>query len=240
MKLLGLRKVKERNYTVYKNDWLEFCTGFRKLNFTISPASYFDNRALLSFSFGWGQFYIHIPFIKSKYDESDPPVYGFYFYSVSSWLCTSFVWCWRRKRYHYDMPWNLEWVRTSRMLKDFTWLHERKGDRKKGIEITWWREETQEKLWQQTHSYTYILKDGTVQNRMATIKIEQREWRPKWFTWISLFKKVRTNIDIQFDKEVGERTGSWKGGTLGCGWDLLPNETALECLRRMEKERKFN
>ena len=26
MKILGLRKIKEKNYTIYKNDWLEFCT----------------------------------------------------------------------------------------------------------------------------------------------------------------------------------------------------------------------
>jgi hypothetical protein len=39
--------------------------------------------------------------------------------------------------------------------------------------------------------------------------------------------------------EVGEEAGSWKGGVLGCGYTLLPNETPLQCLRRMEKERKF-
>jgi hypothetical protein len=40
-------------------------------------------------------------------------------------------------------------------------------------------------------------------------------------------------------KECGERKGSWKGGTLGCSYELLPNETPLDCLKRMEKERKF-
>jgi hypothetical protein len=137
------------------------------------------------------------------------------------------------------MPWNYEWLRTSRLLKDGSWLNEKRGDRKKGIESNWWKEETQEKLWKETHPYTYVLKNGTVQNRMATIKVEQREWRPKWFMWTSLFKKISTDIDIEFDGEVGERTGSWKGGTLGCGYNLLPNETPLECLRRMEKEREF-
>jgi hypothetical protein len=234
-----MRKEKYKNHTVYKNDWMEFCTGWHKINFRVDPASYFDNRALISFSFGWGQFYINIPFIRSKYYECDPPDYGFYFYSVDQWYPTSFVWCWGRKTYHYDMPWNYEWLRTSRLLKDGSWLNEKRGDRKKGIESNWWKEETQEKLWKETHPYTYVLKNGTVQNRMATIKVEQREWRPKWFMWTSLFKKISTDIDIEFDGEVGERTGSWKGGTLGCGYNLLPNETPLECLRRMEKEREF-
>jgi len=75
---------------------------------------------------------------------------------------------------------------------------------------------------------------------MATISVEEREWRPRWFKWIGLFNKIRTTIDDDFDAEVGERSGSWKGGTLGCGYELLPKETPLQCLRRMERERIFN
>ena len=37
----------------------------------------------------------------------------------------------------------------------------------------------------------------------------------------------------------GERNGSWKGGVLGCGWDMLKGETPLDTLRRMERERRF-
>lgn len=47
-------------------------------------------------------------------------------------------------------------------------------------------------------------------------------------------------IDVQFDGEVGERSGSWKGGTVGCSYDKLPTEGIEQCLRRMEKEREFN
>lgn len=93
-----------------------------------------------------------------------------------------------------------------------------------------------------TYSYTYIRKDGTVQNRKAKVSVERRTWWQRWFGLGKKHmtpKKVRTSIDIAFDDEVGERTGSWKGGTVGCGYDLLPGETPYECLRRMEKERKF-
>jgi len=234
-----MRKEKYGKHTIYRNDWLEFCTGWRKLNFKVAPASYFDSRWFLAFSLGWGQFYIHLP-IRSKYDECDPPRYGFYFYSVEGWLPTELVLCKGRKIKTFYLPWSPEWVRTSRMLKDETWLHEKVGDRKKGIEMNWWKKEVQDSLWSETYPYTYVLKDGTVQERLATVKVEEREWRPRWFMWTSLFAKKRTSIDIEFDKEVGERTGSWKGGTVGCGYDLLPNESPLECLRRMEKERKFN
>jgi hypothetical protein len=79
-----------------------------------------------------------------------------------------------------------------------------------------------------------------VQKREATIKVEEREWRWHWFKWLPLTKKVRRTIAIDFNGEVGEGTGSWKGGTMGCGYELLPNETPLQCLRRMERERKFN
>lgn len=235
--ILGLRKTKERDYTLYRNSWLEFCTGFHKWNFKISPASYFDNRAIISFSTIWGQWYIHIPFIKSKYDECDPPTYGFYFYSTYDWFPTSFVWCWKRKTYYFSMPWELDWVRTSYLRKDGEWEHESKkyGRNKSFEDNAQWGDI----LWSETHPYTYTLKSGEVQERTAKIKVVEREWRPRWFKWTSLFKLARKTIDIEFNDEVGERVGEWKGGTLGCGYYIINGETPLECLKRMEKERKF-
>jgi hypothetical protein len=87
--------------------------------------------------------------------------------------------------------------------------------------------------------YRYVLNNGTVQRRIATYCIERREWRPRCLQWTDLFAKVRTCIDVNFSDEVGERSGSWKGGCTGCGWELLPTETPEQCLRRMERERKF-
>ena len=57
--------------------------------------------------------------------------------------------------------------------------------------------------------------------------------------WSPFLNQVIRSIDVQFDKEVGERTGSWKGGTVGCGYEMLPNESPYQCLKRMEQERKF-
>jgi hypothetical protein len=87
----------------------------------------------------------------------------------------------------------------------------------------------------ETHPYTYILKSGEVQDRLATIQVETRLWTRPWIP-TRLFKR---SIDVEFNAEVGERTGSWKGGVLGCGYEMLPNETPLQTLRRMEIERQF-
>ena len=69
--------------------------------------------------------------------------------------------------------------------------------------------------------------------------VEEREWRPKWLTWTGKFKKVRKYIEIEFSDEVGKKKGSWKGGCIGCSYDMLENETPEQCIKRMEKERKF-
>ena len=91
------------------------------------------------------------------------------------------------------------------------------------------------------HPYRYILKNGTVQERTATIQVETRLWTRYWLPW----RLFRRSIVVQFNKEVGERAGSWKGGVIGCGYDMnaleqaMPQYWALECLRRMERERRF-
>lgn len=135
----------------------------------------------------------------------------------------------------FTMPWAYDWVRTSNLRKDGTWEHERKGDIK-----DFYKDEWKEVVWHETYPYVYILKSGKVQNRRATIKVVEREWRPLWFKWTPLFKKTHREIDVTFDDEVGERTGTWKGGTIGCGYKIIDPELPFQTLKRMERERKFN
>ncbi|MDQ8050690.1 hypothetical protein [Luteibacter sp.] len=87
----------------------------------------------------------------------------------------------------------------------------------------------------ETHPYTYTLRSGDVQHRTATIQAETRTWLRPWLP----YKLVRKAIDIEFDAEVGERTGSWKGGCVGCSYEMSPGEAPVDTLRRMERERKF-
>ena len=87
--------------------------------------------------------------------------------------------------------------------------------------------------------YEYRLKDGSIQSRDAEIYREKREGRWRFLKFLSYPRIVRDSIDVIFSDEVGERAGGWKGGCTGCGYDKMKGESMLDCLRRMEKERKF-
>lgn len=83
----------------------------------------------------------------------------------------------------------------------------------------------------------------------ATTRIQEREWRrgTKWCRWLSWFSRprIRRSLDITFSEEVGPGKGSWKGGTLGHGIEMLPGETHEGAFRRyceqdhISKYRKF-
>lgn len=71
---------------------------------------------------------------------------------------------------------------------------------------------------------------------VATTKIEEREWRfgEGWFKWLSLFRRpmIRRSLDLSFSGETGREKGSWKGGTVGTGIDMLPGELHEAAFRR--------
>lgn len=119
-----------------------------------------------------------------------------------------------------------KWHRTSVLLKDGTWLHDLEGNR---IEI---REQGQE-FWSETHPYRNVTQNGREQLCNATIQVWEREWR-----WNGV-SKIDKDIDVSFDKELGREAGSWKGGVVGCSYEIKEGETPLQTLRRMEKERQF-
>lgn len=266
--IFGLRKIVDRGDVCYKNKWLEFHPEFRKANIVLEKAGYFDSRPQINFTsttllailgllispflgfwfalsmitvilfIPWGQLYLHLPY-DTGINECDPPRYGFYFYGEGKKIPDNFVICQGKKSKHIDLPWSYDWFRTSRLLKDGAWIHERKGDIRKGIYIDVWQQEIQSKLFQEMHPYVYKLKNREQQIRTATIKVEEREWRPKWFMWTNLFSHIRRSLDVEFSEEVGERSGSWKGGTIGCSYDMKSGESPYECLMRMEQERVF-
>lgn len=51
--------------------------------------------------------------------------------------------------------------------------------------------------------------------------------------------RPRDDIYINFSGEVGARAGSWKGGTVGCSYEMKPGETPRQTLMRMQRERRF-
>lgn len=74
---------------------------------------------------------------------------------------------------------------------------------------------------------------------IARINIEEREWiRGKWKWLRAILKhvpgcqKIRREIKIDFRDEVGSKKGSWKGGIMGTGYEMLPGETLTQCWKR--------
>lgn len=90
-----------------------------------------------------------------------------------------------------------------------------------------------------THEYLYVRSNGEVQRRQATINGEEREYRLHYAPWLPWPRLRYRSINVAFDDEVGERTGSWKGGTVGCGWTWRRGESQENALRRMERERRL-
>lgn len=83
--------------------------------------------------------------------------------------------------------------------------------------------------------------DGEV--TVARVNIEERTWirgKWKWLRSILQFipgcKLVKRYMEIEFRDEVGSKKGSWKGGILGMGFDMKPNESLDECFARFQKE----
>ena len=153
-------------------------------------------------------------------------------------LCFSFPWKWTVEDFYQCSGPRYGFT----FYEDIFWFHygKSKGTRNDptfSLYMPWhWRHiYTKDMSEPTTHVYCYTLKSGEIQHRLATIKAEQRKW---WRPWLP-FKMVRNSIDVSFDKEVGERTGSWKGGCTGCSYDLLDGEKPWDSLKRMEKERKF-
>ncbi len=139
----------------------------------------------------------------------------------------------------FYMPWHTEWVSTEVLSLDLvrTVYIERRKERKLGSWSERWDVEQQAKKDNSiTVDYTYILKDGRKQERKATICAGRRFWG---YSWLPLPINSSTYIDVSFNDEVGEKSGSWKGGCIGSSYEMKPGETAIETLRRMEFERKF-
>lgn len=71
---------------------------------------------------------------------------------------------------------------------------------------------------------------------VASCMIEEREWHcgTGWFKWMRWFFKAkkRRSLDIKFSAEVGPDKGSWKGGIIGHGIDMVDGETARDAFER--------
>lgn len=201
------------------------------------------------FCFDLFGFLIALPFLdrlaREPYELMES--WGVYLNGVESqWKFDSIVLCWGDHTKFLHMPWEWKHIKHEVRRADGSWVPFVGGwevgrdiKNKDGqVVIKGGKEpDGREEL---SFPYRYVLRSGEIQERIATVHVERREWRRKWTYWFPFFAKRRQSIDVRFDNEVGERTGSWKGGVVGCGYTMLPNETPEMTLRRMEQERIFD
>lgn len=194
-----------------------------------------EEHGCLYIALGFPKIFIYTPpwFAKYKRPDDHPwfRIFGFKWPLYDSWHIS-----WKGKTYVVDMPYSWSHVRHT-LLKpdgsvhaDFThsWKelgYERRVDLQKEVS--------------ESHPYTYILNSGELQNRIATIHGEEREWRWRMCKWLPFPRKISRVIDIEFNEEVGERSGSWKGGAIGISSEWRKGETMLSALRRCELTRKL-
>ncbi len=182
-------------------------------------------------------FLISLPFLDRFAREPHEGVekWGLYLYGVTSqWKFDSIWFCWGKKTKSYYFPWEWEHMKEKHQVlrPDGTWAksvasYEEGPNNPPDGRMIW------------TFDYAYTLRSGEVQHRKADVYVDRREWRRKFIKWQPFFAKKRQSISFTFDDEVGEQTGSWKGGVLGCGYDMKRGETAEQCFRRMEREHKW-
>lgn len=221
---------------IYKSKWFTFWWDFC-FDVSYETCGYFDARPRINLCLFFFHLELILPFPDKKWaNECDSPKWGFAYHNQTFWIYRGGEGNRNggNKWWTMYVPWYLSWVRTSALRIDGTWEHEVPGATK-----DLWADKWKGVIHYESHPYTYVLKNGEVQNRIATLRVEEREWRWHWFKWLPLTKHVNKTISVDFDGEVGERSGSWKGGTVGCSYTLKKGETPLQCLRRMEKERKF-
>lgn len=209
---------------------------FRKwFGITYEICWYFDNRPRICLTLFFFRLCIILPFRNEWTDECDPPTWWIQVHDDSIWIMR---WGkgnmnWGNKWWSWYIPFfHKKWVRTSILLKDWSWEHETPGNKKNFYEDKW---KEKQMSWQYDFTDKF---DWTI--IPTTIYVEEREWRPKWLLWTKAFSKVRRSIDVHFSKEVWSEKGSWKWGTLWCWYSILPWEEPLDCLKRMEVERNFD
>lgn len=242
---LRLLKFREKDG---KRTWRFSWGSFQKqwgLRFTITQFSAdhdYDHHWSLACIFFFGQFWIDLPKFLPRTVFGD----SCHMDDLRSW---GFSWIWAdsdmptaeicinlgTNTKYLRLPWNLEHYKTEVYLKDDSWAEP----------VSSWKVDAETfaafdtQVAREIHPYRYVLRSGEVQECLATIEVMRIEWRRKGWGWSPLFNLVRQFIEITFSAEVGERSGSWKGGTIGCGFDLLYNELPVEALRRMQQTRKF-
>lgn len=236
-KLIGYKHNYGGRDRSYKFTWGEISLWHKNIGFYWSGPhycyvsklviqAYFFNIYIDTSSFG----------LKPAQSSKEEVQYGFYLYpNLHNWQDTCFYFG-KDRSWRWYMPWTYKWESTEHLDHDLKTVIVKEVKRNRDWQKYFKECEEYKKNYSKVYDYTYYLKNGEVQQRKASVTVERRTWYMRGWSWK---KKVITCIDVAFNDEVGERAGSWKGGTIGCSYELLPDETPEHCLRRMESEREF-
>lgn len=181
------------------------------------------------FCFDFFGFLIALPFLDRLWREPHEMMESWRIY----YHMHSLVFCWGDKSKHVYMPWLSERVQNDVLRRDGTWSP---------FVGSWEKDKEPDGRALMKFPYRYVLKNGEVQDATATVHVERSRYVWRCVKKLPLFWglwKWKHFIEVEFDREIGERAGSWKGGCIGCGYDMRPGETPEQTLRRMERERKF-
>lgn len=178
---------------------------------------------MLNVALGFGQAFIPLGITPGPYEVGEEPSWGF---ELSREFGIVFHWGQRRKSFNWPF---------RRIV--LAWEFETTDGEWRPVMNSFFGRRAQAKA--ETCTYVYVLRSGSVQQRQATIFRERWTRSRHILHRLGWPKEVSYSIDVKFDGEVGERTGSWKGGTIGCGYDMAPGEAPIDTLRRMERERRF-
>ena len=205
-----------------------------------------DSGWSLHIHLGWPNILLKLPFLPRREVIDDCMNEWGFSVDTDSWASIHLNWGAKTKFIH--MPWQWDFVRRSILAPNGrSWVHELRGFDLRHDQVPIGLPEEGNRYWSlrecvrwsRTLPYRYVLRSGQIQERKATIGVEEMEWRWRWFKWLPWPRLIKRSIDVSFDDEVGEHSGSWKGGTVGCSYALRSDETPEECLRRMERDRKF-
>jgi len=178
----------------------------------------------------YGVFFIKLPFLPRREPADTLDNWGASWNWDNRGADIHLNWGSRCKIVH--LPWDYVHVRSSMLCQDGVW--------RKAIGA-WERKEGDPVQATETHHYRYVCRDGTVQDDIeATISVSEMEWRWRMLRWLRWGALVRRTIDVEFSAEVGNQRGSWKGGVLGCSYEMRRDEGPAECLHRMRRERSFD
>lgn len=216
-KYLGLERI--------TNDSYEFKWGYFSPKFGFSllfnRGGYFDSRTSFDICLGWGHFNIKFPY-KTKLEKGcDLPRYGVTIHNDTFWIYRggkfdSYIGQTDSKCTTFYLPWfNLEHDNEFHCVQtpDGTWEKETDYDAPNAQKLQ--------------IPFVYTLRNGDEQFRIATCYKERRRWHRKWFRFLPA-AITEYKVNISFSDEVGERSGSWKGGVTGTSASLEYPEEPME------------